>query len=433
MALIFDLDGVLVDAKELHFLSLNKALVDCNLKPISEEQHFLEFDGLPTQEKINRLGCQAHGEKIIQLKNEYVLAEIPNLTNSGIGSIIQKLGQKIYVCSNAQKWFVEECIKMLGFDAEIVTPNPLPPKPAPDMYEFILKQHNECYIFEDNPNGLKAAFAAQRNYPNTKVIRVDDAEDAVHKLKMLGPVSDPYVWHDYPTIIIPMLGESKRFYEKGYTVPKYQLPVGSGTMLSTTIASLQVGTGRLTIAARDNERAYLSSYCVKYFDQNVVTEGMVDTILRTLKGCTIYPDEPLILASCDQAQKYDALSCMYVLRNNPHVDGICLVFKETEGNPKWSFCKTRENSNIIEEVAEKRPISQWANCGVYFWKRAADFIRYAEQMMAANDRVRNEFYAAPVFNYAIKDGKNIIIKEAEEFYPLGVPEDYEKNKDKVPF
>ena len=62
------------------------------------------------------------------------------------------------------------------------------------------------------------------------------------------------------------------------------------------------------------------------------------------------------------------------------------------------------------------------------WKKLSDFIHYAKQMIAANDRVNNEFYAAPVFNYAIRDGKKIIIKEVDKFFSLGVPEDYEKNK-----
>ena len=67
------------------------------------------------------------------------------------------------------------------------------------------------------------------------------------------------------------------------------------------------------------------------------------------------------------------------------------------------FAKLDSNNKVIE-VAEKNPISDNATVGFYYWKQGQDFVNYAEQMIDNNDRVNNEFYVCPVFNYAIKGG-----------------------------
>jgi hypothetical protein len=61
--------------------------------------------------------------------------------------------------------------------------------------------------------------------------------------------------------------------------------------------------------------------------------------------------------------------------------------------------------------------------GIYYWKKGADYVRYAEQMINKNLRVNNEFYVAPVFNEAIEDGKRIRIKDAARMWGIGTPED----------
>ena len=54
--LIFDLDGVLVDTKDIHFQALNEALLQVNAKNIiSFDDHSKNFDGLPTSKKLDIL------------------------------------------------------------------------------------------------------------------------------------------------------------------------------------------------------------------------------------------------------------------------------------------------------------------------------------------------------------------------------------------
>jgi dTDP-glucose pyrophosphorylase len=106
--------------------------------------------------------------------------------------------------------------------------------------------------------------------------------------------------------------------------------------------------------------------------------------------------------------------------NADQIDGGILTFKAT--HPKWSYAKLDDNG-FVSEVAEKKVISDNATVGVYFWKQGSDYVKYAEQMIAKNIRVNNEFYVCPVFNEAIADGKKIRVKEISKMWGIGTPED----------
>jgi dTDP-glucose pyrophosphorylase len=102
------------------------------------------------------------------------------------------------------------------------------------------------------------------------------------------------------------------------------------------------------------------------------------------------------------------------------VDGGILTFEST--HPKWSFAKTDENG-FVTEVAEKKPISNLATCGIYYWKKGSDYVKFAEQMIKKNIRVNNEFYVCPVFNEAIADSKKIKTFSVKRMWGIGTPED----------
>ena len=87
----------------------------------------------------------------------------------------------------------------------------------------------------------------------------------------------------------------------------------------------------------------------------------------------------------------------------------------------WSYARTLDNG-YVQEVAEKKVISNNATAGYYYWKKGSDFVKYAEQMIEENSRSNGEFYVAPVYNWAIQDGKKIGICIVDEIYELGTPE-----------
>ena len=85
------------------------------------------------------------------------------------------------------------------------------------------------------------------------------------------------------------------------------------------------------------------------------------------------------------------------------------------------------------EIAEKKPISDIATVGIYYWNKGSDYVKYAEQMIEKNIRVNNEFYVAPVYNEAILDGFKFKPYNISRMWGLGTPEDLKdflENKNK---
>ena len=148
-----------------------------------------------------------------------------------------------------------------------------------------------------------------------------------------------------------------------------------------------------------------------------VTEGAACTTL--LSKSVINNDQPLLIANSDQYVDWNTSEFLYKMQEQDADAGI-LTFKST--HPKWSFVKTNSNGDVIE-VAEKKPISDTATVGIYYWKKGSDYVKYAEKMIEKNIRHNGEFYVCPVFNEAILDGKKIKTFDIEKMWGLGTPED----------
>ena len=98
-------------------------------------------------------------------------------------------------------------------------------------------------------------------------------------------------------------------------------------------------------------------------------------------------------------------------------------------SPKWSYVRL-DAANEITEVVEKEVVSNEATVGIYNFRRGRDFVEAAENMIARNLRVNNEFYVAPAYNQLIEAGKKIafynIGEEYDGMYGIGIPSDLEK-------
>ena len=67
---LFDLDGVLVDTKQIHFDALNEALAKNGYPEISPEEHTLEYDGLTTEQKLIKYNVAPHEKNKIALRKQ---------------------------------------------------------------------------------------------------------------------------------------------------------------------------------------------------------------------------------------------------------------------------------------------------------------------------------------------------------------------------
>lgn len=176
-AILFDMDGVLIDAKDWHYEALNKALGLFGLE-ISRYDHLHTFDGIPTKVKLKMLGEQYYLPEelhpfINQIKQKYTqeLIELkckPMFHHEYALLKLKQQGYKIAVCSNSIKATIEMMMKKAELieyiDLIISNEDVKKAKPDPEMYNMAIKKFNlnpiECLIVEDNPNGIAAAKAS---------------------------------------------------------------------------------------------------------------------------------------------------------------------------------------------------------------------------------------------------------------------------------
>jgi HAD superfamily hydrolase (TIGR01509 family) len=176
-AILFDMDGVLIDARDWHYAALNRALAHFGYT-ISRESHLSTFDGLPTREKLHML-TRASGlpnglhDFINALKQSYTL-EIsyqrckPVFNHQYALSRLKKDGFKLAVCSNSVRQSIEAMMKLSSLqpylDLIVSNQDVSRGKPDPEMYLRAMKtldvSPSECLILEDNEHGIQAAKAS---------------------------------------------------------------------------------------------------------------------------------------------------------------------------------------------------------------------------------------------------------------------------------
>lgn len=179
-AVLFDMDGVLVDAKDWHYEAFNKALEVFGM-PISRSEHLSLYDGLPTRAKLAMLTEKKHlpvqlHNFLNSLKQSFTKDIItvkcrPVFCVEYALSRLHQEGYKIAVCSNSIRASIEMMMEksaLLPYIDRIVSNQDVAKgKPDPEMYlkamsTFGLKPC-ECLILEDNENGIKAARASGGN------------------------------------------------------------------------------------------------------------------------------------------------------------------------------------------------------------------------------------------------------------------------------
>jgi dTDP-glucose pyrophosphorylase len=230
-------------------------------------------------------------------------------------------------------------------------------------------------------------------------------------------------------ILIPAAGAGSRFHDAGFTFPKPLIPVHGAPMIQRVVENLPFHDAEYIFIIRKEHqdkydmhsmlRAGLQGKCrnVKVIMQEEKLEGAAHTALLAKEY--INDDEELLIANSDQIMEY-SIENFKLLCDWASPDGVVFVFHDT--HPKWSFVKL-DNEGKVCEVAEKVPISNIATTGVYFYRKGSDFIKYAEQMIEKNIRVKGEFYIAPVYNELIADGKALLPFFVEKMWGVGTPED----------
>ena len=188
-AVIFDMDGVLVDARDWHYEALNKSLMLFGEK-ISLEEHLSDFDGLPTKDKLDMLSEKRDLPKglhvfLNEMKQKYTMQIIeekatPTFEHEYALSRLSEMGYKIAVASNSIRNTIDVLMKKCALDKHLQfslsNQDVVNGKPDPEIYNKAINMleltPDECVIVEDNPNGLKAARASGAN-----VLQINDPSE----------------------------------------------------------------------------------------------------------------------------------------------------------------------------------------------------------------------------------------------------------------
>lgn len=195
-AILFDLDGTLVEAKEWHYEALNRALRLFGFE-ISREDHLTIYDGLPTRNKL-RLLTEQEGlpetlyDLIFRFKQEFTFQEIeknckplPNVVETL--QELKKRGYTLGLCSNSIRKSIDLMLHYSGiteyFDLILSNQDVTFAKPDPEMYEVarhrLKVRAEDCLVIEDNLKGIEAGRRARM-----KVIQVSSPKDI--SLKLFG-------------------------------------------------------------------------------------------------------------------------------------------------------------------------------------------------------------------------------------------------------
>ena len=440
---IFDLDGVLVEAKEIHYEALNEALGEKYM--ITWDEHLSRYDGLKTSQKLEML-TKDKGlpinlyEEVWINKQKLTIDKLRSLSQSE--QLIECMtsltndGYKIAVCSNSIRKTVLTVLSKLGIieyvDLIISNEDVKNSKPHPEMYWKAISMMSflpeQTLIVEDSPYGLLAASRSKSH-----ILRVKSPTEVsyfniikkINKIKMGNTTTTTPKWkNEKLNILIPMAGAGSRFEQAGYTFPKPLIEVNGKPMIQVVVENLNIDANYIYVVQKSHREKYnldtmlnLITPGCKIVEVDGITEGAACTALLVKEF--INNDSPLFFANSDQFVEWDSNEFMYKMQES-NCDGGIVTFKAT--HPKWSFAKIDDNG-FVTEVAEKNPISDNATVGYYYWKLGSEFIKYAEQMIERNIRVNNEFYVCPVFNQAIEDCKKIRIFESAKMWGLGTPED----------
>ena len=192
-AVIFDMDGVLIEAKNWHYEALNKALLMFGYE-ISRYEHLTTYDGLPTRQKLEMLtverGLPSELHPFInEMKQVFTMDMVhthcsPRFAQEYALAKLKASGYKIAVASNSIRSTIELMMKKSGLveylDFFLSNQDVLKGKPDPEIYEKAVAKlglhPRECLVVEDHENGIRAALAA-----GAHVLSVEHVEDVTHE------------------------------------------------------------------------------------------------------------------------------------------------------------------------------------------------------------------------------------------------------------
>lgn len=232
-------------------------------------------------------------------------------------------------------------------------------------------------------------------------------------------------------IVIPMAGRSQRFYDAGYAVPKFMLPLGGESVFAHAVGSfaaqflsqvfmfiVAADEDIIDFVAEEADRIGIANWRILPVDGP--TAGQAETVEIGLRRGSIPDIEPIIIFNIDTFRPGFEFPGEWFAG----LDGWLEVFEGEGAN--WSYVKPAEGDlPLASETAEKRPISNLCCTGLYHFARAGDFRAALAAERAAPQAA--ELYVAPLYNHLIGRGGKVgysLIDPADVIF-CGTPQEYQ--------
>ena len=199
-AILFDLDGVLVDACGWHYRALNEALLFYKKPIIEYQEHLKTYNGLPTLKKLNMLGiAEDLANKINDAKQEFTLDIIKKNARLmpekiELHKFLKQNKIKIGCVTNSIRKTTEEMLKTTEqfeyMDIIICNEDVKQNKPSPDCYNLAIKTLNvnplNVLCVEDSEKGIMSVTSSIAKHllivKNTHEVNVTNIQNKLKEI-----------------------------------------------------------------------------------------------------------------------------------------------------------------------------------------------------------------------------------------------------------
>jgi len=229
-------------------------------------------------------------------------------------------------------------------------------------------------------------------------------------------------------IIIPLGGRGERFSKEGYTNPKALIDVFDKTMIEHAIDHLNIGRDDNLFIIYNKmleDFEFLSLMSRKYPNAHLIrlphdTQGAAETLqigIGTILEAGIEHCKKTILLDCDVFYTEDVIN---IFRKSE--TGMVFYTKKTDEKPIYSYIELDDSFKILD-IAEKRKISDNANCGVYAFMDINELHLYCKKVVEEKIFFNNEPYTSCVISEMLKSGTHFTGYELNEksVFSLGTP------------
>tara|TARA_A100001388_G_scaffold215776_1_gene166292 strand:- start:174 stop:1265 length:1092 start_codon:yes stop_codon:yes gene_type:complete len=227
--------------------------------------------------------------------------------------------------------------------------------------------------------------------------------------------------------LITAAGKGSRLISQGIKPPKPLVIVNGIELLIWSLSSFNFSSrDKLYIVTQKKDRVkecllnkikkIFPQVFINWLELEEVKNGQLLTAIKAIEYFSL--KGKILIHNCDTSYK---ISQNFEEIDKDYFGAIPYFFSEGEN---WSFLKTKNGEELIYEVKEKERISSKCSVGTYFFRESDELIKLTRQyLLSINKKFNSELYISPVYDYAIKKGKNILAVEASHVKTFGTLEE----------